>query len=87
MLAPMMQNSLFSSSIVNLILGAGVGREMRQNLLIAGVILFVWGIIGFRYKQLSEMDDILENANPGEVIIRDKDKLQKIYEGKIKAGM
>ncbi|MGB7605977.1 MAG: MFS transporter, partial [Lutisporaceae bacterium] len=85
--APMMQNNFFSSSIANLILGAGVGREMRLNILIAGAILFVWGIIGFRYKQLSEMDDILEDANPGEVIIKDKDKLQQMYDGKIKVGM
>jgi len=85
--APMMQNSFFNSSIVNLILGAGSGREMRLNLLIAGAVLFVWGILGLRYKPLSEMDDILEDASPGEVIIKDKDRLQEIYDGKIKVGM
>ncbi|MGB7604525.1 MAG: amino acid adenylation domain-containing protein, partial [Lutisporaceae bacterium] len=85
--APMMQNNFFNSPVVNLVLGAGTGREMRLNLLIAGAILFVWGIIGLRYKPLSEMDDTLEDASPGEVIIRDKDKLQQIYDGKINVGM
>ncbi|WP_442603414.1 amino acid adenylation domain-containing protein [Paenibacillus sp. KN14-4R] len=76
-------SSVFDSPIVNLILGPGAGREMRLSLLLAGAVLFVWSIIGIKYKPLSDMDDILEDATPGEVIIKDKDKLQRIADEKV----
>ncbi|MEH7354706.1 amino acid adenylation domain-containing protein, partial [Neobacillus drentensis] len=82
--ASVLTSSVFDSPIVNMILGTGAGREMRLSLLIAGAVLFVWGLIGIRYKPLSEMDDILEDATPGEIIIKDKDKLQEIADEKIK---
>jgi MFS family permease len=84
--APMMKYSNFNSPVVNLILGTGEGRAMRLSILIAGTILFVWGIIGVRYKQLSEMDDILEDATPGTIIIKDKDKLQKMVDVKLETS-
>lgn len=84
--ASMMGNSVLNSPIANLILGVGAGRGMRLSLLLAGAILFVWTILGLRYKPLSEMDDILEDATPGEVIIKDKDKLQEMIDRKIKVG-
>ncbi|MGE5631076.1 MAG: amino acid adenylation domain-containing protein, partial [Caulobacteraceae bacterium] len=85
--SPIMEYGIFNSPIVDLILGIGAGRGMRLNLLIAGAVLFVWSIMGLRYKQLVEMDDILEDAIPGEIIIKDKDKLQQLIDGKIKAGL
>jgi fengycin family lipopeptide synthetase D len=83
--APMMSTNVFSSPLVSLILGTGAGREMRLNLLIAGTILLAWSVIGVRYKPLSEMDDLLEDATPGEVIIKDKDKLQEMLDRKARA--
>ena len=85
--APIVQYGIFNSPIVSLVLGTGAGRGMRLVLLLAGTILLVWGILGVRYKKLSEMDDLLEDASQGEIVIRDKDKLQEIYDGRIKAGM
>ena len=82
--ASVLKYSVFNSPLVNLILGTGAGREMRLSLLIAGAVLFVWSLLGIRYKPLSEMDDLLEDATPGEIIIKDKDKLQEIADGKIK---
>lgn len=75
--ASVLKYNVFNSPIVTLILGTGAGREMRLSLLTAGAVLFVWSLIGIRYKPLSEMDDLLEDATPGEIIIKDKDKLQE----------
>lgn len=84
--APMMSSGVFESPLVSLILGAGAGREMRLNLLLAGTVLLAWSILGLRYRPLSEMDDILADAAPGEIIIRDKDKLQEMADQRIKAA-
>jgi hypothetical protein len=83
--ASIMNSSILNSPIANLILGAGVGRGMRLSLLIAGAILFVWTILGLWYKPLSDMDDILEDATPGQIIIKDKDKLQEMLDRKARA--
>ena len=83
---PIMSYSIFNSPIICAVLGTGAGRAMRVTLFIAGAVLLIWSIMGFKYKPLSEMDDILEDAVPDVIIIKDKDKLQEMADRKIEVA-
>ncbi|MCR8656495.1 non-ribosomal peptide synthetase/MFS transporter [Paenibacillus endoradicis] len=67
----------------------GTGDGMGIGLLITsiGVILFVWGLLGMRYRQLRHMETILPDAVPDAVIIRDKDQLQHQADRQIGVGI
>jgi len=67
----------------------GTGDGMGIGLLITciGVILFVWGFIGMRYRQLRHMETILPDAVPDAVIIRDKDQLQQLADRQMGVGI
>ena len=82
-LEPIVEKGILNSQFAQFILGAGPGRGMRLALLIAGTILLLWSIVGFMYKPLSNMDDLVEDALPGDIIIKDKDKLQAMEDEKI----
>jgi len=67
----------------------GTGEGMGIGLLIAsiGVILFLWALLGMRYRPLRYMESILPDAVPDAVIIRDKDKLQQLADRQMGVGM
>lgn len=67
----------------------GTGGGMGIGLLVTsiGVILFVWGLLGMRYRQLRHMETILPDAVPDAVIIRDKDQLQQLADRQMSAGI
>jgi len=67
----------------------GTGEGMGIGLLVAsiGVILFVWALVGMRYRQLRYMETILPDAVPDAVIIRDKDQLQQLADRQIGVGI
>lgn len=46
----------------------GEVSAMRFVLVLTGVVLLVWGILGLRYRRLRYMEDILPDAIPGAVI-------------------
>ncbi|QOR34871.1 amino acid adenylation domain-containing protein [Clostridium sp. 'deep sea'] len=81
-LKPLLQTNFFNSSVVNFIVGEGAGKDMRLVLIIAGITLLVWAVLGLNYKPLSNMDDILADASQGQIIVKDKDKLQKLIDKK-----
>ena len=83
---PLMGYRIFNTPFFNAIVGVGAGRAMRFTVLAAGAILLIWSIMGFKYKPLSEMDDILEDAVPDVIIIKDKDKLQEMADRKMEVA-
>lgn len=85
--ASAMKYNIFNSAVVRSVLGIGAGRPMRLVILIAGAVLFIWSILGFIYKPLSGMDDILEDAIPGGIIIKDKDKLQEMADRRLQLNL
>lgn len=66
----------------------GTGEGMGIGLLIAsiGVVLFVWALLGMRYRPLRHMETILPDAVPDAVIIRDKDQLQQLADRQLGVG-
>lgn len=81
---PIMKGNNTISQKLGPVIGSGVGRGMGLMLIIAGGILFVWTIIGFKYKPLCEMDDILLDAVPDAITVKDKDILQELADKKVK---
>lgn len=67
----------------------GSDGQMGMGLLIAsiGIILFVWGLLGMRYRNLRHMESILPDAVPDAVIIRDKDQLQRLADRQMGVGL
>jgi surfactin synthase thioesterase subunit/MFS family permease len=82
---PIMRGNNAISGKLGPIIGLGKGRGMALMLIIAGAILFVWTIIGLKYKPLYEMDDLLLDAVPDAITVKDKDKLQELADRKVAA--
>lgn len=80
---PLMRGTNAVSSAAGSVIGMGAGRGMGMMAVILGLLLMVWTVIGYRYKPLSRMDDILPDAAPDAVIIRDRDKLQEMADKKL----
>ncbi|MFE5330744.1 amino acid adenylation domain-containing protein [Embleya sp. NPDC056575] len=57
------------------ILGTGPGRGTGLLLVLVGLTLGVWGLLGLAYRPLSRMEDVLPDAVP-DVEIGDKDAIQ-----------
>jgi amino acid adenylation domain-containing protein len=66
--------------------GAG---DKGISLLIAtiGIILFIWAVMGMKYRQLRYMETILPDAVPDAVIIRNKDQLQQMADRQMGVGL
>ncbi|MGG4146814.1 amino acid adenylation domain-containing protein [Paenibacillus algorifonticola] len=69
------------------VFGSGAGMGIGLLITSIGVILFVWGLLGMRYRQLRHMETILPDAVPDAVIIRDKDQLQQIADRQMGVGI
>jgi len=41
-----------------MIIGSGEGRGMGLILVLSGIILTIWGIMGFNYRPLRFMEDV-----------------------------
>lgn len=71
------------SSVVGPVIGVGAGRGMGLMAVILGILLIFWTLVGYKYKPLSDMDDLLPDAIPDAVTIKDKDKLQELADRKL----
>jgi len=47
---------------ISMIIGSGEGRGMGLILVLSGIILTIWGIMGFNYRPLRFMEDVLPDA-------------------------
>ncbi|MYW03976.1 MFS transporter, partial [Streptomyces sp. SID3343] len=73
------------ASSVGVVLGTGPGRGTGLLLVLVGVVLGVWGLLGLLYRPLSRMEDALPDAIP-DVEIGDKDTIQAAADRQL-AGM
>ncbi|MCP5099116.1 MAG: amino acid adenylation domain-containing protein [Chloroflexi bacterium] len=58
------------------IIGADAGRGAALLVVIVGGLLMLWGAIGYVYRPLRYMEDVLPDAVPDGMMTRDKDTLQ-----------
>lgn len=62
------------------LIGFGTGRGMGLLFILAGIIMIIWTILGLKYRPLYYMEDILPDAIPDAIILKDKDELQRMYD-------
>jgi len=58
------------------LIGADAGNALSFTMVVAGIVIALLAVVGYRYKTLRLMDDTLPDAIPDAVIIGDKDDLQ-----------
>ncbi len=66
--------------------GNGSESGIAMLLVTIGAILVLWGVLGLRYRPLRDMENIMPDAIPDSIIIKDKDKLQQLADSKIGAS-
>ncbi|QOR34872.1 amino acid adenylation domain-containing protein [Clostridium sp. 'deep sea'] len=76
----LLQHDFFNIPVVKLLVSEGASRPERLALLITGILMFIWTIMGLKYKPLSNMDEILPDASQGAIVVKDKDKLQEMID-------
>ncbi|MER7701337.1 amino acid adenylation domain-containing protein [Kitasatospora sp. NPDC097605] len=72
---PLMRPGGALADTVGLVLGTGPGRGAGLLLVVVGLVLFVWGLLGLAYRPLRLLEDILPDALP-DAEIGDKDAIQ-----------
>ncbi|MFE7524744.1 amino acid adenylation domain-containing protein [Kitasatospora sp. NPDC057542] len=72
---PLMRPGGALADSVGLVLGSGPGRGAGLLLVVVGLVLFVWGLIGLAYRPLRLLEDLLPDALP-DAEIGDKDAIQ-----------
>ncbi|WP_341282110.1 amino acid adenylation domain-containing protein [Paenibacillus sp. FSL H8-0537] len=59
------------------IVGTGPTRGIGLLFILIGLFMAAWSFLGLKYNPLRYMDDILPDAIPGPLFIRDKDRIQQ----------
>ncbi|MGG4146716.1 amino acid adenylation domain-containing protein [Paenibacillus algorifonticola] len=59
------------------LVGTGPTRGIGLLFILIGLFMAAWSFLGLRYNPLRYMDDILPDAIPGPLFIRDKDRIQQ----------
>ncbi|MGW1991617.1 non-ribosomal peptide synthetase/MFS transporter [Embleya sp. NPDC001921] len=72
---PLLRSDGALADSVGVLLGTGPGRGTGLLLVLVGLALGVWGLVGLLYRPLSRMEDVLPDAIP-DVEIGDKDTIQ-----------
>lgn len=72
---PLLRSDGALADSVGVVLGTGPGRGTGLLLVLVGLALGVWGLVGLLYRPLSRMEDVLPDAIP-DVEIGDKDTIQ-----------
>lgn len=75
---PFMGGSSPLATAVGGLIGSGPGRGMGLMIIVIGVLLLLAALLGFRYRPLRYMEDILPDAIPDAVVVKDKDELQAL---------
>lgn len=83
---PNMQEGKALANIFGRFLGYGDGRGMGFVMVMAGIIIIIFGFIGLMYYPLRHMEDILPDAVPDTIILDDKDALQEQADLTLKAA-
>ncbi|MWC27752.1 non-ribosomal peptide synthetase/MFS transporter [Paenibacillus sp. MMS18-CY102] len=84
---PLMMQDGAWSNLLGPIFGVGEGRGIGVLVTLIGIVLFVWGIIGMKYRPLRDMETILPDIIPDALIIKDKDKLQELADQQLQEAM
>ena len=69
------------------IIGTGAGRGMGLLLILLGCIEILWTILGYHYRPLRYMEDLLPDAIPDTIILADKDKIQEQADQQLKVAI
>ncbi|MFC5661604.1 amino acid adenylation domain-containing protein [Kitasatospora misakiensis] len=72
---PLMRPGGALADSVGLVLGTGPGRGAGLLLVVVGLVLAVWGLLGLAYRPLRLLEDLLPDALP-DAEIGDKDAIQ-----------
>ncbi|MET9400200.1 amino acid adenylation domain-containing protein [Kitasatospora sp. NPDC002965] len=72
---PLMRPGGALADSVGLVLGTGPGRGAGLLLVVVGLVLTVWGVLGLAYRPLRLLEDLLPDALP-DAEIGDKDAIQ-----------
>ncbi|WP_327673510.1 non-ribosomal peptide synthetase/MFS transporter [Kitasatospora sp. NBC_00458] len=72
---PLMRPGGALADSVGLVLGTGPGRGAGLLLVVVGLVLTVWGLLGLAYRPLRLLEDLLPDALP-DAEIGDKDAIQ-----------
>ncbi|MCB8977444.1 MAG: amino acid adenylation domain-containing protein [Ardenticatenaceae bacterium] len=75
---PFMGGSSPLATAVGSVIGSGAGRGMGLMIIVIGLLLLFAALLGFRYRPLRYMEDILPDAIPDAVVVKDKDELQAL---------
>ncbi|MCP5015770.1 MAG: amino acid adenylation domain-containing protein [Ketobacter sp.] len=75
---PFMGGGSSLATTVGVVIGTGAGRGMGLMIIVIGLLLVFTALLGFRYRPLRYMEDILPDAIPDAVVVKDKDELQAL---------
>ncbi|MFG2421480.1 amino acid adenylation domain-containing protein [Streptomyces sp. NPDC048448] len=85
LLVPVLTGSVFDpmlapgaplAGVLGQVFGTGPGRGMGLLLVVGGLLLAVWGVLGLRYRPLRFMEDRLPDVRIGSLVSSDLDVLQ-----------
>ncbi|MCX4580496.1 amino acid adenylation domain-containing protein [Streptomyces sp. NBC_01571] len=82
LLTPLLYNHVFGPMVAGshelqwLMGGTGQGRGMGLLMVVGGLLLTCWGVLGMRYRPLRHIEDRLPDIPTGSVIAADLDDLQ-----------
>jgi MFS family permease len=80
---PLMARDGPLAASIGRLIGSGPGRGMGLLMILVGLIVLVWAILGYKYRPLRFMEDELPDAIPDAVIVADKDKLQELADRRL----
>lgn len=75
-LEPMLREGGVLAGTVGQVIGVGPGRGMALLVIISGLVLTAWGVLGLLHRPLRLLEDELPDAVPGAEIDDDLDRVQ-----------
>ncbi len=75
---PLLASDGALAGTIGQLIGSGPGRGMGLLVILAGALMVLWGVLGYRHRPLRFVEDELPNAIPEGVIVADKDRLQEL---------
>jgi hypothetical protein len=78
LLQPFLAGGSAAAQLIGGVIGIGKGRAIGLLFIVFGLLIIAWTFFGLQIKSLMRMEDILPNAIPGNIIFKDKDKMQEM---------